>query len=252
MPGVNVDPAQIAGCFGAELEQAYKWITTTGASLGGYAASAASAELNKIANAAAAEYNKAKQAARKAAESSINAVTKTFSGATSAVVNTVGHTSKPSIDVKTMLYDRSVFDWDFYYDAYPDLVKKKVDLVAHWKSTGYPQRLRGSHEFDMQFYAAKYPKEPEMFGSTDADALTLHWLGWGIKKGYQGSADFHVAAYLARYPDLQKAFGAENYAAAFTHWLDHGKAEGRDGRPMTMPIPKGLSSGPTVVKGGRP
>jgi hypothetical protein len=252
LPGVNVDPGQIAGCFGAELEKAYKWVATTGASLGGYTAAAANQELNKIANAAAAEYNKAKQAARKAAESSINAVSKNYSAATDAVINTVGHTSKPSIDVKTMLFDRSVFDWDFYYDNNPDLVKKKTDLIAHWQNTGYKQRMRGSLEFDIQFYANRYPDAVKQMFSAEADSMTMHWLVYGIKEGRQGSADFHVAAYLARYPDLQKAFGADNYAAAFAHWLNTGKAEGRDGRPMTGAIPKGLSSGPKGVTGGRP
>jgi len=253
MPGVNVDPAQITGCFGEELEKAYKWVAGTGASLGGYAASAANEELNKIANAAAAEYNKAKQATRKAAESSINAAAQSYSSAASAVVNTAGNTAKAKYDIKTILYDRSVFDWDYYYDKYPDLVKNKVDLVAHWKNTGYKQRLRGSLEFDIPFYANRYPDAvKQMFNSTDADSMTLHWIAYGISEGRQGSADFDVTAYLARYPDLQKAFGPSNYAAAFAHWMDHGKAEGRDGRPAASGISKGLSSGPKSATGSRP
>src|SRR3569833_1562062 len=44
LPGGNVDPAQLSGCIGADLQKAYQWVSTTGKSLGGYSANAANAE----------------------------------------------------------------------------------------------------------------------------------------------------------------------------------------------------------------
>lgn len=242
--GVNVDPAKIGGCIGKELEAAYRKIAGEFSQLGGYTAAAANAELKKIGDAAAAEaqrvakaaeeeYNRAKAEARKLADSSIKAVTKTFSGATNTVISAVGgSTSKPSIDINTMMYDRSVFDWDYFYDANPALVAKKTDLVVYWKDKAYPAMQRGSFEFDSKFYAATYPDAVKMSGGVaTGEMMVIHWLGWGIKEGRKGSADFDLKAYLDRYADLQKAFGPTNYQAALVHWLDAGKREGRDARP---------------------
>ena len=258
--GVNVDPGKIGGCIGKELEAAYNKIANEFKDLKGYTAAQANAELNKIANLAAeeaakvakaaeAEYNRVKAQARQAADQSIKAVTKTFSGASGVAIGAAGgKTSKPAIDVKTMLYDRSVFDWDYLYDAQPGLVAAKTDLVAYWKSTGYMSKMRGSFEFDPQFYANKNPDAVKKSGnSTAADMMTIHWLGWGINEGNQSSKDFHVKAYLDRYPDLQAAFGPTNYSAALVHWLDSGKREGRDASPV--PVTKLNSSIVKINKG---
>lgn len=247
--GVNVDPAKIGGCIGKELEAAYRKIEGEFSQLDGYAASQATQELTKIANktaeeaaaaakAAEEEYNRVKAEARKLADSSIKAVTKTFSGATNTAISASGgSTSKSSIDVKTMMYDRSVFDWDYFYDANPVLVSRKTDLVVYWKDTAYPAMQRGSFEFDSKFYAATYPDAVKMSGGTaTGEMMVIHWLGWGIKEGRKGSAEFDLKAYLDRYEDLQKAFGPTNYQAALVHWLDAGKREGRDAGPAkTLP-----------------
>ncbi|WP_372658612.1 lectin [Hydrogenophaga sp.] len=256
--GVNVDPSKIGGCIGKELEAAYNKIAGEYKNLSGYTASAANAELTKIADAAAkaaeAEYNRVKAQTRQAAESSINAVSKTFSGATNTAIGAAGgKTAKSSIDVKTMLYDRSVFDWDYFYDAQPGLVAAKTDLVAYWKSTGYKNRMRGSFEFDIPSYQTKNPSAvKDMGGSTDADSMTIHWLVYGIKQGLQSSPDFHVKAYLDRYPDLQNAFGQDNYAAALVHWIENGKREGRDGGPnKTVPLCNSIKAyGKTLKSSG--
>ena len=229
--GVNVDPGKISGCIGKELEAAYNKIAGEYKHLSGYTASAAQAELNKISNAANQAYEQTKKEAQRAAQASIDAATKLWSGGTNAVVSAVGGSVAKAPDTSHIHYDRSVFDWDYYYDKHPELVAKKVDLVAHWGQTGYPAKWRGSLEFDMAFYA-KHPDVVKMWGSNpDAKAVVLDWVTFGIERGRQGSADFDVTSYLARYPDLQRAFGANNYEAAFIHWLDHGKAEGRDGSP---------------------
>jgi len=248
--GVNVDPSKIGGCIGKELEAAYNKIAGEYKNLTGYTAAAATQELTKIADAAAkiaaAEYNRVKAQARQAADSSIKAVTKTFSGTSSAVISASGgKTAKPNIDYKTMMYDRSVFDWDYFYDTNPKLVAAKTDLVTYWKATAYKAGSRGSFEFDPVAYQQQNPEVKVNAGATVAEWMLLDWLDKGIKTGKQSSNDFHIKAYLDRYPDLQAAYGATNYAAALVHWLDTGKREGRDASPAPKAnISNSLSSGP--------
>lgn len=266
--GVNVDPSKIGGCIGKELEAAYNKIANEFKDLKGYTAAQANAELKKIANLAAEEaakvakaaeeeanrvakaaeeeaaraakaaeeeYNRAKAQARKAADQSIKAVTKTFSGASGAAISAAGgSTGKPTIDIKTMMYDRSIFDWDYFYDANPALVANKTDLVAYWKVVSYKAGARGSFEFDPVFYQQKNPEVRVYEGSTAAEWMALDWLGYGIKQGKQSSKDFHIKAYLDRYPDLQKIYGPTNYAGALVHWLDNGKRAGRDASPVPV------------------
>lgn len=248
--GISVDPSKITGCIGKDLEAAYNKIANEYKTLSGFTSDMANTELTKIANVAAAEakaeYDRAKKEARKVAESSINAVSKTFSGGSGTVVRAAGgSTSKPSIDIKTMLYDRSVFDWDYVYDDQPDLVKKKTDLVTYWQVKGYMNLQRGSREFDIKFYRDRNPDYVIFKGAeNDPDMITMHWLTTGVKEGRQSSPDFDITAYVNRYSDLQKAYGT-NYAAALAHWFDSGKAEGRDPSPEPpKQFNKKLSSGP--------
>lgn len=244
--GVNVDPAKISGCIGKELEAAYHKIAGEFSHLEGYTASAASDELNKIGNEAAAEatrladatakaakdeYNRVKAQTRKAAENSINAAKKMYSGASNAVLSAAGgHTAHiDTTYTKTFMYDRSLFDWDYFYDANPKLVAAKTDLVAYWESTGYLANMRGSLEFDSVYYRSKNP-DVMVFSSFPAIMLMMHWLDHGIREGRQSSPDFDIKSYVNRYPDVKAAFGTD-YARALVHWLDIGKPAGRDARP---------------------
>ncbi|OGB22672.1 MAG: lectin [Burkholderiales bacterium RIFCSPLOWO2_02_FULL_57_36] len=247
--GVNVDPSKISGCIGKELEAAYKKIAGEYKNLSGYTASAASAELNKIANAAEAEAQKvakaAEQEAQKAAEASRKEYEKTKNAARDKMSQTsndamrafndagnalkgIGkkkkHKSKPDARL-----DRSVFNWDYYYDKYPDVVRSGMDLVTHWTTYGFKEGRQGSIEFSAKDYLARYPDLQRNLG--DFDGVLWHWVNYGPAGGRQGSPDFSVRAYLTRYPDLQRAFGSNNYDAAFDHWMDHGKHEGRNSRP---------------------
>ena len=270
---INVDPSKIQGCIGKELEAAYNKIAGEFSDLEGYTAREATAALNKLGNAAEQEFNQTKEQARKAAESSINAATNAWTGGTNAlisagtnaVISVVGGSTSKAQDTSHAHFDRSTFDWDYYYDnfdidAYNKMQnrinkaiknpfkkdkksekkpkeKSDIDLVAHWDTTGYPNGWRGSLEFDSQFYAKNY-QDYLMFGS-DARAILLHWIIYGIEEGRMGSADFDVKSYVARYPDLQKAFGVYGYKAALGHWLSGGKTkERRDGRPFATALLK--------------
>ncbi len=252
LPGVNVDPAKLQNCIGKELEAAYKWVSTTGSSLAGYTAKAANAELNRMANEAAAaakkaeeEYNKAKDEARKAANVASNGAMKAFNDAGNGFKKLFG-TKKKHKKGPDPKFASSVFDWDYYYDQNPDLVKAKTDLATHWSGSGFLEGRQGSPEFSARYYLNRYPDVKAQCGTNLTCALS-HWLDQGIAVGRQGSANFSVADYLNRYSDLQRLFGRENYDDALDHWLNHGEAERRKGAPIsTSPGP---AAGPVAVGG---
>lgn len=283
--GVNVDPAKIGGCIGKELEAAYNKIATEYKHLGGYTASAATAELKKIsdtANAAAKaaeeealkaakaaeqaaadakkaaedaqkaseqarkEYEKTKNAARDVANKSSNAANNALKAAGN-VFKGFGKKKrhKPEPDP---LFASSVFDWDYYYDNAPDVVKAGVDLSTHWKSNGFNEGRRGSLEFDVKFYRDRYLDVLALCTTSDRMCVLKHWLDHGLESGRQGSADVAVATYLNRNLDLQRAFGPNDYIAAMEHWLDSGQEEGRNPRPASQD--PGPVIGPLRVGGG--
>lgn len=264
LPGVNVDPAQITGCFGEDLQKALTWVSTTGSALGGYTADAANKELKKMANAAGAatdaaadaakkqeeaarkEYNKAKDAARDKADKSINEATSALNDAGNSIKKLFG--KKKHKDHPDTRFDRTVFDWDYYYDRYPDLVKHDVDLVSHWRDSGFNAGRQGSLEFSAKYYLNRYLDLQQACPEKDYLCALNHWLEYGISEGRQGSADFNVASYLNRYSDLQKAFGKDNYPDALDHWLDSGKNAGRNGSADS--VLTGSISGPRHAGGG--
>ncbi|MDP3188966.1 jacalin-like lectin [Limnobacter sp.] len=269
--GANVDPSKIQGCIGAQLEAAYKKIAGEYKNLSGYTAAAANAELKKIANAAAAaeaeakkqaeaaaneakkqaeaaqrEYNKTKDAARNVANSSTNAANKAFNDAGNAFKK-LGKKKKrkPAPDIR---FAASVFDWDFYYDNAPDVVKAKVDLSTHWRDNGFQEGRQGSPEFGASFYWHRYTDVQSLCKLGDRLCVTNHWLNYGIEQGRQGSAGFSLHGYMDRYTDLQNAFGQENYEAAIDHWFDNGEDEGRSTQATIAG--SGPVSGPARVGGG--
>jgi hypothetical protein len=231
LPGANVDPAKLNNCIGEDLTKALKWVGSTGSALGGYTAHAANAELNRQEAAAKAEYNRVKDAARHDAEKSINDASRAMADAGNSIKRAFGGGKKKKKPKPDLRLDQAVFDWDFYYDNAPDVVRAKVDLVDHWRANGFNEGRQGSLEFSARDYLNRYPDLRQAFGPNNYPAALQHWLDHGMAEGRQGSANFSIAAYLARYPDLQRAFGAKNYEAAFEHWFDHGQGEGRSGRP---------------------
>lgn len=262
--GANVDPTKISGCVGKELEAALNKIAGEYKNLSGYTASAANAELKKISNAANAELKKAEDAARKAEEASRKEYEKTknaardvankTSNAATNAFNAAGNAFKGIGKKKKHKkgpdprFAASVFDWDYYYDRYPDLVKAKVDLATHWLDHGISEGRRGSLEFDVKYYRNRYLDVQELCGKKDYQCALQHWLDNGIEQGRQGSADFSVADYLDRYPDLESNLGKGNYPDALEHWLNDGADAGRNGSPDSAFA--GPVSGPQVAGGG--
>jgi len=252
LPGVNVDPAKVTGCLGDDLKKAYQWVSTTGGALGGYTAQMASADLKKVTDAEAAAakaaqdaYNQAKDQARNAANNAKNSAMDAFRGADNAFKK-LGFKKKKHHKGPDPKFAESVFDWDYYYDNAPDVVKAGVDLATHWQDHGFLEGRQGADTFSAKFYLNRYGDVQQKCGG-DLQCALQHWLDEGIEEGRQGSAQFNVTDYISRYPDLQQAFGREGYADAIDHWINHGQDEGRNGRPNSTAT--GPVSGPKLEGG---
>ncbi|MFC7297556.1 jacalin-like lectin [Herminiimonas aquatilis] len=245
--GANVDPSKISGCIGKELEAAYNKIAGEYKNLSGYTASAANAELKKIGNAAAdasaaaaAEAKKQEEAARKQYEKTKNAarnVANQSSNAANSALKAADNVFKGFGKKKRHKkgpdprFAASVFDWDYYYDNRQDVVKRGIDLSTHWRDTGFQYGGRGSPEFDVKYYRARYLDVQKLCTVADYNCALQHWLDYGIEQGRQGSPDFSVASYVNRYSDLRRRYGTSDYIGAFEHWFENGEEAGRNGRP---------------------
>lgn len=252
--GVNVDPSKLDKCIGKQLEAALNKITNEYKHLAGYSANEASAALNKLSNDALkalnadAKYRKAKDAARKEASSLQNDAMKAFNDALNGLKG-LGkrHKHKKGPDPR---FAASVFDWDYYYDKYPDVVKLGGDLATHWRDHGFAEGRQGSREFSAKYYRSRYNDVQERCFSHDYNCVLQLWLDEGIEAGRQGSKEVSVASYLRRYPNLQREFGKEGYADALEHWMNDGSDEGRnafpeiaDDGPMNGPVLAGGDGG---------
>lgn len=243
--GVNVDPSSIAGCLGADLEKALNKVANEYKNLSGYTAHAATQQLNTIRNGTNKAYRDAKNGARDAASKTSNAAMSAFNDAGNAFKK-LGKKKKhhKGPDPK---FAASVFDWDYYYDNAPDVVRAKMDLPTHWRDHGFLEERQGSLEFSAAYYWSRYTDVQSRCPGRDLPCALQHWLDIGIEQGRQGSEDFNVRDYLNRYGDLQSAFGQENYADALDHWINSGEDENRNGRPDTPS--NGPLAGPAQVGG---
>ncbi|HEX9173341.1 MAG TPA: lectin [Telluria sp.] len=239
--GANVDPRKIGGCVNKELEAALNKISNEYKTLGGYSANEATAALNKISadaaaaadkvaadaaaaadkvardaqKAADAAYKKSKDAARTLASSASSSASSAFNDAANSLSHAFGG-KKHHSDANDK-FDRSVFDWDYYYDtrgtAWGD-----TDLVKYWADHGYDANERASLEFDMNYYRAKHG------GANNKDLLNT-WLKDGINFCEQASPDFSLAALKKRNP-------GRNCRETYDWYYEMGgPASGLNGRP---------------------
>lgn len=222
MPGVNVDPAQLTNCIGKDLEKALNTIANEYSKLDGYSAKQANAALKKISDdaqkVADAAYKQSKDAARALANST-NSLTSDVSKAFNDAGNSISHAfggKKHHSDANDK-FDRSVFNWDYYYDT-RGTAWGNDDLLQHWSDHGYAENKRASKEFDMEYYRGKHP------GANNKDLLNT-WLKDGINKCEQASPDFSLAA-------LQKRYPGKNCRDTYDWYFDQGgPASGLNGKP---------------------
>lgn len=222
LPGVNVDPAQLQNCIGKDLEKALNTIANEYSNLSGYSAKQANAALKKISDdaqkVADAAYKQSKDAARALANST-NSLTKDVTKAFNDAGNSISHAfggKKHRSDANDK-FDRSVFNWDYYYDT-RGTAWGNADLLQHWADHGYAENKRASKEFDMQYYRSKHP------GANNKDLLNT-WLKDGINRCEQASPDFSLAALQRRYP-------GKNCRDTYNWYFDMGgPASGLNGTP---------------------
>ncbi|WP_426197574.1 lectin [Massilia sp. DWR3-1-1] len=203
--GVNVDPSQLQGCIGKDLEAALNKIAGEYQSLSGYSAGQATAALNKIssdaqqaANAAAAQtkaaadaaYKQSKDAARDLASKSTSSAANAFKDAGNSISHAFGG-KKHHSDANDK-FDQTIFDWDYYYDT-RGTAWGNTDLMQYWADQGYAAGERASFEFDLKFFRTQHP------GANDKDLLN-YWLKDGIDRCVQSSPDFHLGALVQRNP----------------------------------------------------
>ncbi|WP_426197579.1 jacalin-like lectin [Massilia sp. DWR3-1-1] len=236
--GASVDPSKLQNCIGKDLEKALNKVANEYKSMEGFGAKNATAALKQIDDtarqaekAATDAYNQTKNAARKSASTVSNGASHAFNDAGNAFKG-IGKKKKHKKGPDPR-FAASVFDWDYYYDNYPDVVKAGVDLPTHWQEHGFREGRQGAPEFSARFYRDRYLDVQQRCSATDYDCVLKHWLDEGIEEGRQGSAKVSIASYLQRYSDLQNAFGKDNFPDALDHWMNSGEGEGRDPAPAT-------------------
>ncbi len=254
--GVNVDPSKISNCVGKELEAAYRKVAGEFKSLGGYSAAAATVELQKISDAAVKvaeearrEFNRVKDGARDVANKTKNDAANAFNKAGNAFKK-IGKKKKHKEDDHR--FAGSVFDWDYYYDHNPDLQHPGVDLVGHWRDSGFWEGRQGSNEFLVTYYLNRYLDVQQQCPNMDKQCALQHWIDYGVVDGRQGSPDFNVVSYMNRYGDVPKTLAKDADPDAMEHWLTVGSDAARNGRPDSADA--GPISGPTRAGGetGKP
>lgn len=243
--GIAVDPATITGCVGDALAQAYNKIGNQYGQMQGYTQDAARAAYNRVGRGADAAYQNAKNGARNAADASRSALTNAFKSADNAFkhIGKKHHHSGP--DPK---FASSVFDWDYYYDAYPDLQAPGVDLTGHWHDTGFYEGRQGSAVFNVNYYLWRYLDVQQQCGA-DKDCALNHWVNTGYWQGRQGSQDFNVVSYQNRNPNTAGPVGWGNWDGLFQDYLTSGIDAGRIGTPNND-VSTGPVEGPVDAGGG--
>lgn len=129
--------------------------------------------------------------------------------------------------------DDYLFDWEYYYNKYPDLQKafgkNQSKLRNHYNTCGKREGRSSSDVFDPGFYLSKYSDLKAAFGS-DYVAAYNHFVNRGIMEGRQASASFSIEVYKSNYADLRSAFGtaASDNWEYIRHWYQYGRKEGRN------------------------
>lgn len=243
------DAAAVAAKAAEDAAKASQKAAEDAAKASQKAAEDAAKASQKAAEDARKQYEQTKNAARNVADKATGGANRAFNDAGNAFKK-LGKKKKKHKKGPDPLFAASVFDWDYYYDNAPDVVKANVDLATHWKQNGFNEGRQGSPEFNAKFYWNRYPDVQAACStpSTKLQCALQHWLDDGFELGRQGSADVSIVSYLNRYPDLQNAFGIDNYDAAFDHWMNSGEDEGRNARPDSSFA--GPVNGPIRAGGG--
>lgn len=136
----------------------------------------------------------------------------------------------------------AVFDYNYYYNMYPDLQKaignNKVKLFEHFVKFGMNEGRVGRQSFNVKYYKTKYSDLQKAYGN-DYVKYYRHYIKFGIKEGRTGanpavycstdySAVYDAEYYYSHNKDLQKAYGYDT-EKLIAHFVKYGMNEGRQG-----------------------
>lgn len=80
--------------------------------------------------------------------------------------------------------------------------------------------------FDADYYYGAYVDLVSAVGN-DQKALLQHFVAHGMQEGRRGNAEFDVQAYMQNNSDLVNEFGTEDLTSYYLHYINYGKKEGR-------------------------
>jgi len=130
-----------------------------------------------------------------------------------------------------------IFDPVYYIAHNPGVPTGYTAALQDFLNNGLPAGKRGSLEFDVKYYLARYSDLAALYG-TNYLAAADHFINQGLPcDGRQGSADFAVQDYINMYPDVAAGYpkvlscvnGPTDFKNAALQWLRRGKAFGRHG-----------------------
>ena len=244
--GIAIDPASLQGCFGDALVAAYNKVANVYRNTVGYSPDEARAQFNHFSNAGNGAYQAAKNTARTAAAKFNSDAVKALNQIGNAFLHPGKKKHSPGPDPRMA---SEVFDWDYYYDAYPDLAQAAqngVDLGQHWITNGLNEGRQANPAFSPDYYLWRYLDVQQQCPNHDRVCAINHWLNYGIAQGRQGSTGFNVVNYLNNYPSVA---APGDYQTALMDYLSTGIDAGRTGAqtPGVVPTPV---AGPVDAGGG--
>lgn len=143
-----------------------------------------------------------------------------------------------------------VFDFDYYYNKYPDLQKAcgkdKQKLFNHFINSGMKEARQANAEFNVAYYKNRYVDLRKAYG-IDLTRYYLHYIKYGIKEkrdaktacslqgavttlnGVDYSAVYDFNYYQSKYADIRKAFGDDDIKT-LQHFVNYGMKEGRQAK----------------------
>lgn len=79
--------------------------------------------------------------------------------------------------------------------------------------------------YDYDFYVNKYPDLIKTFGDNE-EMILRHFVTFGMNEGRRASKKFDVTSYRYKYPDLRKIYRG-NLKGYYMHYINYGVKEGR-------------------------
>lgn len=132
----------------------------------------------------------------------------------------------PDLDDSGVDIEDYIFDFEFYYEKYPDARAQcqhnKALLFRHWKNVGIGRGYACSPALDISFYYRQHlSSNPDI----SFKVAYRHFLEIGIKDMLASSPWYNPKAYRSRYPKLERY----NPRQLLMHFISIGRFHEMDG-----------------------